>query len=425
MPMPLRERPYQLFISYAHADGAFVSELTNWLTRVAGVRVWRDEERLPASSPVSHSLPAAVAKARASLFVLSRHSVRSGWVYEELDAAIGQRAQYPGYRVLALRLDDCDVPQLLKTTVYVTVPERKLTIDSVYRILCALHTDATTVSPRDAKDVYVSRSWRSSESEPADEICARLAEAGFRLVGDSTDRTRQERNERVRSIIRGCGALVAVAPLRRPGPDTEHGTSRYIIEEVEAARELGVPYLLAVDEGTSVPGELEAPAIDGRARRTAQLLDDPALMNEAVEAVREFYHQEHGSDYVFYAASLLDGENYRASSLVQAVTGMDCIMGQDLEGQHAQQEIIDRIGRARLVIADVTDDNLNTLIEAGVARGRGRQLKLVARGPRRQNRFMFRDLETHFYENEMELLGTLYRITHPYRRRILNDELRS
>ncbi|MEZ0094030.1 toll/interleukin-1 receptor domain-containing protein [Streptacidiphilus sp. EB129] len=420
MSLQFRDRPYQLFISYAHEDVEFVSEVSEWLTKVAGVRVWRDDERLPIASSVSHSLSAAVAQARAALFVISRASARSGWVREEFAAAIGQRASNPGYRVLALRLDNAEVPQALETTVYVTVPDRRLTADTAYRILCALHTDATTVSPRDAKDLYVSRTWRASESVPADEICGKFADSGFRLVGDSLDRTSMDRSERLESIISGCEAMVAILPLR----GADKGTSPYVLEEVGIARRLGVPYLLVADAAVAIPDELVNSAIDGRVHVTADLLDDDSLVSEAIESVRECFHQTRRPDFVFYAGSLSNAGNDRACSLIQAVTGLDCIMGQDLYSQHAQQAIIDRIARARFVMADVSEDNRNTLIEAGIARGAGRPLILLSEGRPQPNRFMFRDLETNYYTSETELLGLIYRLTYPYRRRILNDELR-
>jgi hypothetical protein len=66
---------------------------------------------------------------------------------------------------------------------------------------------------------------------------------------------------------------------------------------------------------------------------------------------------------------------------------------------------------------DISDDNRNTLI-----RGAGTPLHLLARGAPRPTRFMFRDLEVNFFEDEAALLAA-HRIVHPYRRRILNREI--
>jgi TIR domain-containing protein len=415
---PLRDRPYQLFISYAHEEREFVSELAEWLTDVADVRIWRDDERLPIASSVSYGLPAAIEQARGVLLVLSRASARSGWVREECAAAIGQRAADPAFRVLVVRVDDVEVPKPLETTVYIDALERRLTAETAYRLLCALHTDATTISPKDASDVYVGRTWRASESGPADEICAGLVRAGYRLVGDSKDQQRSDRAARVESIIRSCGAMVAILPERgRPG-----STSAYILEEIRTARALRRPYLLIADPEVAIDQEVARDAIDGRVYRTGEVLGAGGLA-QVVDAIRECYERPAVPGYAFFAGSLANPGNERICHLIRAVTGMDCVMGQYLHERQAQLAIIERISHARFVIADVTEDNRNTLIEAGVARGAGRPLLLIAQGGPRPPRFMFRDLETSFYEDEVRLLGLIYRLVRPYRRRILNYEL--
>ena len=61
--------------------------------------------------------------------------------------------------------------------------------------------------------------------------------------------------------------------------------------------------------------------------------------------------------------------------------------------------------------------------QAGAARGAGRPLMLFAQGDPQPTRFMFRDLEVHFYKDDLQLLGQIYQLVYPYRRRILNGEL--
>ncbi|MFC4531544.1 toll/interleukin-1 receptor domain-containing protein [Sphaerisporangium dianthi] len=418
MFVPLRDRPYQLFISYAHEERKFVVALAAWLAQVADVRIWWDEDRLPVASSVSYSLPEAMGQARGIIIVVSRASVRSGWVREECAAAIGQRAADPAFRILAVKIDDVEIPKPLETTVYINMPESGLTAETAYRLLCALHTDATTVSPKDANDLYVSRTWRSSESGPADEICSAFAGSGYRLVGDSIDQQRADRATRVGSIIRSCGALLAIMPLR----DARGRTSPYILEEVGIAQSLGLPYLLVADPGVVVPEGLTEDAMDGRVYRTDELANFSVLA-QAVDAVREYYEPPRTPDYAFYAGSLSNPANEHVCGLIRAVTGMDCVMGQYLHEQQAQRAIIERISHARFVVADVSEDNRNALIEAGIARGANRPLILMAHGRPQPSRFMFRDLETNFYEDEVEMLGKLYRLVHPYRKRILNYEL--
>jgi CYTH domain-containing protein len=71
--LPIRERKYQLFVSYAHEDREFVGALVKWLTRDAGLAVWQDERRLAASSPIVTALPEAIANA-------PEQEVEQGWL---------------------------------------------------------------------------------------------------------------------------------------------------------------------------------------------------------------------------------------------------------------------------------------------------------------------------------------------------------
>lgn len=104
---------------------------------------------------------------------------------------------------------------------------------------------------------------------------------------------------------------------------------------------------------------------------------------------------------------------------------MTCVLGQGFTGQHVQQAIVDRIRNAAFVIADVSDDNRNSLIEAGIAIGTGTALHLICQltsdGPRKK-RFMFEDKEVNWYGSPQERLGAVYRISKRYRRRVLTPE---
>ncbi len=71
----------------------------------------------------------------------------------------------------------------------------------------------------------------------------------------------------------------------------------------------------------------------------------------------------------------------------------------------------------------ISTDNLNTCIEAGVALGAGRRLRLVAHGIPHRAPFMLSDYHVHFYNDDAELLGLIYSFVYPYRRRILNADI--
>ena len=81
-----------------------------------------------------------------------------------------------------------------------------------------------------------------------------------------------------------------------------------------------------------------------------------------------------------------------------------------------------------MTIADISPDdqchhNLNVCIEAGVALGAGRKLRLLARGEPHRGPFMLSDYEVRFYNDDAELLGIIYSFVYPYRRYILNADL--
>ena len=50
---------------------------------------------------------------------------------------------------------------------------------------------------------------------------------------------------------------------------------------------------------------------------------------------------------------------------------MPCQIGQNIMEDEAQKAIIESISNALIVIADISDNNENILVEAGIARGTG------------------------------------------------------
>jgi hypothetical protein len=75
---PANVAPY-VFISYARADLAFVSRLSDDLSR-HGVETWRDLEQISPGSNWQSALDRGLAEAAAMLFVSSAHFGRSsGW----------------------------------------------------------------------------------------------------------------------------------------------------------------------------------------------------------------------------------------------------------------------------------------------------------------------------------------------------------
>jgi hypothetical protein len=108
--------------------------------------------------------------------------------------------------------------------------------------------------------------------------------------------------------------------------------------------------------------------------------------------------------------------------VIERASNMRCDRGERLLGDNVQAGIIDLIHRAAVVIADVSDDHRNTLIEAGIATGSGTRLKLMCHEPLAgvplKKRFMFEGQEFFWYRTPEERLGLCYYFARQFRRRV-------
>lgn len=415
---PIRERQYRAFLSHAHVDEAFVGRLHDLLTRHAGLPIWYDRVSLPASKAIATELPEYIKQCQAIILVLSQASISSGWVKEEFNYAIGQRTRHPSFQILPVRIDDCSVPGFLETTKWVDCSGAKIDLPDLSQILGSFYDFDVSVDLQKSKDIFVSRSWRESERALATAVCRALAGSGFRLVGDSEDQSGFAEGGRVASIMSSCGGFLAVVPHRGGG-----ATSAYILKEIELARQKRLPGIVVADPAVALPDlsglTLLRMSPDGSPGQNAEFAN-------AVEDLIEAWQKPEAPHYVFYATDLDEANflrNKAVRQLVQCVTGMPCIMGEDIRGDHMQKQIRDRIAGAFVMLADISEDNLNTCVEAGIAKGVGTRLHLVAREPRRRPPFMFRDLQVFHYGDDATLLAVAHRVLFPYRRRIINYEL--
>jgi len=115
--------PPRAFLSHASADKErFVLSFATRL-RERGVDVWLDKwEMLPGDSLVDKIFEEGIAAADAMIVVLSRHSVASRWVREEMNAGFVARVQQR-CRLIPVVIDDCEVPVALQATVWERIPD--------------------------------------------------------------------------------------------------------------------------------------------------------------------------------------------------------------------------------------------------------------------------------------------------------------
>jgi len=273
------------------------------------------------------------------------------------------------------------------------------------------------------QDVYLATPWSRATEATRSTVCT-LAEMGWRLVGDSPNQPHFDESEaRIASIIRTSQGAIIILPFEPSKPPSY--TSPWILEEAHIALNCQKPFLLLAEDGVEAPNELVASSFGGTILRI--LVDNVApSIKEVLEEFDEELARRPFSDtetYSFFATSLLGDtrETDEIISVIERASNMNCMLGQKLDSQHVQHAIIDRISRAAFVIADVTENNYNTLIEAGIAMGSRTPLHLICQVPESgslKKRFMFGDMEMNWYQTPIERLAIAYRIANQYKRRV-------
>ncbi len=129
---PTHKRDFQAFLSHAHADKAIVDRLYAWLKDTAGIPVWYDAANLPTGTMIGTYLSEAITDCRSLIIVLSKASVQSGWVKEEYNAALGQRTQFPDFRIIPIRVEECEEPGFLQTTKWLDIQDGQVSITMMW-----------------------------------------------------------------------------------------------------------------------------------------------------------------------------------------------------------------------------------------------------------------------------------------------------
>lgn len=417
--LPYQRRLYRTFLSHAHADKAFVDQLHRWLSKIAAVPTWYDTSNLSTSATISTELANAIAQCQSMILVLSKASIKSGWVEEEYNAAIGQRAKYKRYRIIPICIDDCEIPGFLQTTKWIEIPDKKFDARSALELITGLYYDDKALSLDNVWDIYISRSWQPAESSMPDYVCQMLNEVGFRLIGDTEDQS-DYKPERVHALIKSCGGLVAILPDRGQG-----STSKYILDEIAFAYEAGLHCLIIAEPEVILPDRF-AHFVLPLTYKNMQTAQSTQTIQSAIEVLGEKWHRPASPHYVFLATNLdveWEQKNLLVKQAIEHITAMPCIVGDKVSGSHLRETIIERIQQSFMVVADISEKNINTCIEAGIAVGSDKHLNLISHGIRGNVPFMLSNYQVFNYEDDLDLLGIVHRIAYSFRRRVLNNEL--
>jgi hypothetical protein len=113
---PIHKRKYDLFVSYGHADRERVNPIVDWLRRSAGLEIWSDTLSGDASKRTTQLLTNGIQSARGALFFLSSSWKNSTWCKDEHELALTERRSNDDYLVVAVQLDDLDIPPWFTTS---------------------------------------------------------------------------------------------------------------------------------------------------------------------------------------------------------------------------------------------------------------------------------------------------------------------
>lgn len=419
-----RNKTYDIFLSHSSLDNDFTDKLHSLLEQ-AGFNVWYDEKKMISNSHILSDLPKYIGDSEAFIVILSRNSCSSSWVQDEYGYARGLYDKKELKVIIPVVIDDCDIPGFYNNYKWIDCKE-DLTPVAFFGILAALYGSSENM--REEKDVYVSYSWRKEERTLVDAVFRQLKRKQYRIIGDASNNSVYDEDDRIKRIMNTCGAYVGVLPYRG-----ESNTSRYILDEIRKAQECGLPGVLFADARVENLDDITYPLLK---IENLESIDDTLLLNH----INKLTVKRPKTPHVFFATNL-DRKRQSINELIRnlagVVTATRCILGEDINKGSLQQQIIDRIRSAYVMIADITGDEqcmnceaegkvskdkifrFNTCIEAGIARGADTDLFIIAKEPRQAPPFMFRDIEVRHYADDCSLLAIVHKILRGYRRSVL------
>jgi len=106
-----------IFISYSRNDKEFVERLTSRL-HSQGLSIWIDEKQIKVGQKILHRIKKGILESDYFLIVVSRASVKSNWVSEELDSALYEAISNKPDTILPVLLDDVSIPKELQNLKY-------------------------------------------------------------------------------------------------------------------------------------------------------------------------------------------------------------------------------------------------------------------------------------------------------------------
>jgi hypothetical protein len=143
----------KVFVSHASADKPFVDRLVADLA-ARSIPIWYDKLDLRVGESVPGAINTGLNDSKYFAIVLSKASVASVWVREELNAALMRQVAKGGTFILPLLLEDCAIPPLLAHRRYADFRTDYSTALSELLSLWGKDTDACAVASKTAVDPW-------------------------------------------------------------------------------------------------------------------------------------------------------------------------------------------------------------------------------------------------------------------------------
>jgi tetratricopeptide (TPR) repeat protein len=113
----VKDDQYDVFISYRSTDRPWATALFNRLEGV-GFKVFIDQRNLLPGEPLANALQKALARSKAAVVLISKGWLESSWCQEEANVLLHQTVENPSFRVVPVRIDDCKLPPLWDSRIW-------------------------------------------------------------------------------------------------------------------------------------------------------------------------------------------------------------------------------------------------------------------------------------------------------------------
>jgi hypothetical protein len=118
----------RVFLSHSWKDKSVARDLAIWLKKFS-FDVWFDEWQIAVGDSIVDKVFSALSTSDTLVIILSRASVKSRWVAEELSSTVMRQLSGGGIRVLPVLRETCTIPGSLRHVKYADFRKRKGRLD--------------------------------------------------------------------------------------------------------------------------------------------------------------------------------------------------------------------------------------------------------------------------------------------------------